>query len=208
MSISPKFCSNCGAQVAPGARFCRACGHPVSDQPVATPQAASAPPRAVAPAAPPPSALPGAAPVSRRKTSPVLLVIGGLLTVCVCVVCGLGGITMIGSVGGATPTLQADSTPDPQVTQSLENSVTHIESSFRAGDVATVVRLTHPALRDSYQPVFEAHRADLKRVADLLATRKLVSVNNGMAEYQVTENGKVFYVTFESWGDQWYLSSF
>jgi len=44
-------------------------------------------------------------------------------------------------------------------------------------------------------------------VADLLATRKLVGVTDGMAEYEVTENGETFYVTFESWGEQWYLSS-
>ena len=71
----------------------------------------------------------------------------------------------------------------------------------------TIINLTHPAMRSGYQSVFEAHQAELSRVADLLATRRLVHATYGMAEYEVSENGRTFSVIFEPWGEQWYLSS-
>lgn len=106
---------------------------------------------------------------------------------------------------GAASTARQD--VDQQVLESLEKSAGQIEEALRAGDVDAVINLTHPAERSTYRTIFEDHGADLERVAGLLATRKLVGVTDGMAEYEVTENGQTFYVTFESWGEQWYLSS-
>ena len=132
----------------------------------------------------------------RRRALPFVLVGAAVLVligISVGVACGGGG--------------DGSWEVDQQTLKSLEKGVSQIEGAFRAGDVNAVISLTHPAVRSSYQPIFEAHGADLKRVADLLATRKLISVTDSMAEYEVTENGETFYVTFESWGEQWYLSS-
>ena len=62
-------------------------------------------------------------------------------------------------------------------------------------------------MQSSYLLIFEAHRDELERVADLLATRRLVAATYDIAEYEVTENGRTFTVTFEPWGETWYLSS-
>jgi hypothetical protein len=105
------------------------------------------------------------------------------------------------------PSPPAETEVDAQTLQQLEQSVSQLEAAFRAGDVATVINLTHPAMRPDYQAIFEAHQAELSRVADLLATRRLVHAAYGMAEYEVTENGRTFSVIFEPWGEQWYLSS-
>ncbi len=115
--------------------------------------------------------------------------------------------TDITSTITSTDVPSADPDVDQQTLDSIEESARRIEDAFRSGDVDAVVELTHPSVRASYQSIFEEHAADLKRVADLLATRKLVGASVNMAEYEVTENGETFYVTLESWGEQWFLAS-
>ena len=65
----------------------------------------------------------------------------------------------------------------------------------------------HPVIGADYGRAFAAHQAELPRVADLLATRKLVLLTPGWAEYEVTEGGKTFRVTFEKVKGRWVLSS-
>jgi hypothetical protein len=140
----------------------------------------------------------------RGKLAPRLALVGAAvlaIAISAAVACGGGG-------GGGGPSATATNWEvDQQTLESLEQSASKIEEAFRSGDVDTVISLTHPALRSTYQPIFEDHQAELERVADLLATRTLTDITYSMAEYEVTENGETFYVAFEPWGDQWYLSS-
>lgn len=135
---------------------------------------------------------------------------------CLCAVAVVGvwmwrsnQITESGTLGMVTTTPAAAGAVevDEATQQRLEASVGRLEAAFRAGDVEAVINLTHPAVQDTYAPIFEAHRAELTRVADLLATRRLVAATYEIAEYEVTENGRTFSVTFEPWGETWYLSS-
>lgn len=41
MPVKPRFCSECGTQLNPGARFCHGCGAPVEGRPAAPPLASS-----------------------------------------------------------------------------------------------------------------------------------------------------------------------
>ena len=110
MSQNQVFCPSCGAAVTPGAQFCRTCGKPIPAEgarPPGTPVPSSTPP-VVLPAVPLPAPVPGAAAVPSRKGSPTLLfVIGGLALVCICLVCGIGGIWIIAPGPGGTRTPEA-----------------------------------------------------------------------------------------------------
>ena len=192
------FCPQCGSPLEPRARFCGRCGRPVSG------------------AAPPgPAQHPPPTPPPRRRTGLFGRLLAGLITLGMCLCLVAGGAIFFRAGGGTIPGLDAllpSSSPaeaqvDAQTLQQLEQSITQLEAAFRAGDLKTVIDLTHPAMRADYQAIFAAHQADLARVADLLATRQLVHVTYGMAEYEVTENGLTFSVIFEPWGQQWYLSS-
>jgi hypothetical protein len=188
------FCPQCGAPVERQARFCGRCGRPVSGAPVEQS---------------PPTAAP------RRRTGLVGRLLAGLIAFGMCLCLVAGGAIFFRAGGGTIPGLDtllpssplAEAQIDAQTLQQLEQSIDQLEAAFRSGDLKTVIDLTHPAMRADYQAIFEAHQAELARVADLLATRRLVHATYGMAEYEVTENGRTFSVILEPWGQQWYLSS-
>ncbi|MCZ7601058.1 MAG: hypothetical protein M5U09_29490 [Gammaproteobacteria bacterium] len=103
------------------------------------------------------------------------------LCLCVIVVAGVwmwrnNQIAESGTPGPVTTAPATDNAVevDEATQQRLEASVGRLEAAFRAGDIEAVMNLTHPAVQDSHMPIFEAHRDELKRVADLLATRRLV----------------------------------
>jgi hypothetical protein len=141
------------------------------------------------------------------------LLAGGLISACLCLVVAVSIVLVVGR--DSIPLLDrlaAEDQPlpeevDPVAAQRLEESVIEIESAFRAGDVETALTWTHPAVRDAYRPIFQEHQGELERVADLLATRRLLHVTGTIAEYEVTENGRSFIVVFEAWGERWYLSA-
>ncbi len=193
-------CTYCGAPVTQGTQFCARCGRPTGGAPVTTSEHAA------------PDASGGQRGFRLAPAVAGFVVVG----LCLCVVVGAGvylwrsgNLSRLGTsrVAVTTPApAEAQVEVDEPTLQALEQSVGRIEAAFRAGDVETVRNLTHPARHADYVPIFEAHRSELKRVADLLATRRLVAATYGMAEYEVTEDGRTFTVTFEPWGEQWYLS--
>lgn len=190
-----RFCTHCGTALSQEARFCGRCGRPAETLPAA---------------APPHKSLPQVPPRRPARRRGPLMVGLGMVGICLCLATVAGLIFWVGD--GVVPdlpfeTAAVEADVDPEILQTLEESVTQIEAAFRAGDVETVLSLTHPAMRADYQAMFQAHQAELSRVADLLATRQLVQATASMAEYEVTENGRTFSVIFEAWGDQWYLSS-
>ncbi len=227
-------CSACGSALNVGARFCNQCGAPLSRPPAAPavppppfrermlpgpdsattipssvgPNASSPPASTRSPTAPPGARLPARARI-RGKSSvwPFVAGAGALAALCLCV-CLLGGLYFrfapIGTTAG--PSTEVKGAFDPEAYQGLEKSVEAIQKACRAGNVDAVMQLTHPAMRPTFQPILSAHQTELKRLADLLSTRTLTAMTNGMAEYQVRENGQTYYVTFEAWSGQWYLS--
>jgi hypothetical protein len=178
-------CPICGAPLARGASVCGQCGQPVA---VSVPN-------------------------TRRgfRFGPAVMGFAAI-GLCLCLA-ALVGIFLLRSGGlpfgqnETTVTADTEIYLDEQELQQLEASVDRIEEAFRAGDLTTVNDLTHPAVRDNFGPIFAAHQEELTRVADLLSTRRLLAAHSGMAEYEVTEDGRIFSVTFEQWGDQWYLSA-
>jgi hypothetical protein len=112
---------------------------------------------------------------------------------------------------GTPPETQGEPTPSPGdsgAPPSLADSVKRLEDALRAGDVEAAAALIFPDVRDLYRQVFQAHKDDLPQLADLLATRRFVALGAGVAEFEVTENGRKFPLTFFLLDGQWCLSGF
>ncbi|MHB0936006.1 MAG: hypothetical protein ACYDCO_04340 [Armatimonadota bacterium] len=96
-------------------------------------------------------------------------------------------------------------TPMQVSPRALEAGVKKIEDAFRSGNPEAVLTLVTPVKRDTYKPIFEAHRRDLPRVANLLATRKFVATNGAQAEFTVTDAARTFTVYFLRCDGVWCL---
>lgn len=97
----------------------------------------------------------------------------------------------------------------PVATDSAKNidaGVEKIAAAFRAGDLARISPLITPARHDQYMQIFTEHQAQLTRVANMLATRKLVTTSGAHAEYTVTDNGERFSIYFERIDGIWCLA--
>ena len=87
----------------------------------------------------------------------------------------------------------------------LDQNVSQLQQACEDGDSAAATTLTHPAIRGDYAGIFEEHAEELPRLGRLLATRRLLKSNANLAEYEVTEDGETFIVTFERFGEEWFL---
>jgi hypothetical protein len=110
------------------------------------------------------------------------------------------------------PTDTTPTTPSalPTVTATAELAATSdkVDAALKAGDAAAASELVDPGTRDYYQQVLTSPDADLKRLAAVLATRRLVYQDEYVAQYEVTDQGKRFFVTYTNIKGTWYLSSF
>ena len=89
----------------------------------------------------------------------------------------------------------------------MNTSATELHKAFEKKDAKAATALTLPAVRARYQQIFKEHEDELERVAALLATRKLIVVTPEVAEYEVSDGGHKFRITFEKIGGKWFLSS-
>jgi len=95
---------------------------------------------------------------------------------------------------------QAQARIDPQVNRLAE--------SLKRGDLQQVESMTLAETREDLRSAFQGHPDRMERFARLLATRKLIVAEGALAEFEVTEEGRVFTVTFQRIGDNWALHSF
>jgi hypothetical protein len=97
--------------------------------------------------------------------------------------------------------------PDPAVKAEVDRAAASLEAALGAGKVEEAFVHVHPEATAGLRAAFEPHRAELPRVARLLATRRLVVAEEAWAEYEVTEDGRTFAVVFEKVEGRWLLSS-
>lgn len=88
----------------------------------------------------------------------------------------------------------------------VDAGVEAVVQALRARDVEAAARLCYPTERARLRELFAAHREQLPRVADLLATRELVVTTGAYAEYRVTDRGNTYPVIFERCDGVWCLS--
>lgn len=80
-----------------------------------------------------------------------------------------------------------------------------LEKAFTASDADAAARLMDPRLQEQYRRNFQANKDAMPRVGKLLATRKLRMERGRLAEYEVSEDGRTFTLTFELVDGQWRL---
>lgn len=97
--------------------------------------------------------------------------------------------------------------PDAAVRAEVDRAASSLEAALGAGKIEEAFVHVHPAAAAGLRAAFEPHRAELPRVARLLATRKLVVAEEAWAEYEVSENGRTFAVVFEKVEGRWLLSA-
>jgi hypothetical protein len=197
---APGFCE-CGAPVPPGGRFCENCGRPLASAPPAPP---AMPPSAVGlahpPGLPPPA---GFAPPRRHLRAWV----GALLLILVLAVAAVCSIPWSSSpTRSSLPIRSASPTQSAPPASTSERPAAALQNACDAKDCQAATALLHPVVRASYGKILKDHEAELPRLGKLLATRKLLVANADVAEYEVTEDGRTFIVTFERQGDQWFLA--
>jgi hypothetical protein len=117
--------------------------------------------------------------------------------------------------GGTTPpdnTTMKPTTPStlPTVAAAPELAAASdkVDAALRAGNAAAASELIDPGTRDYYKQVLTSPNANLKQLAAVLATRRLVFQDATFAQYEVTDQGKRFYVSYTNIKGTWYLSSF
>ncbi len=86
-----------------------------------------------------------------------------------------------------------------------ERSAASLQRACERKDSQAATALMHPAVRASYGKMLKDHEAELPRLGRLLSTRKLLAATDEVAEYEVTEDGETFILTFERHGNEWLL---
>ena len=82
------------------------------------------------------------------------------------------------------------------------------EAAFLAKDVEKILQLLPEPVRNDMRPLLEGKRGELDQFGKVLATRKLVAVNEIVADFQVRDGKRVFPVTFAVHDGQWCLEQF
>ncbi|RPJ80768.1 MAG: zinc ribbon domain-containing protein [Acidobacteria bacterium] len=219
-SESRRFCPACGRPSAPAARFCKECGQnfSVTSAPIAAPPPITVPPPVTGP--PPPPTLKA----SSRSRSPMLVIVAGGLLIIISVLAAGGyfGYRYWSSLPAASESAgngeqevdaewgSADLAPPDlrQARTEVDPHVARLAEAVKNGNVAQVLALTLPEAREDLKAAFEAHPDRMERFGRLLATRRLTAFEGDLAEFEVTEGGRVFVLTFQRVGSTWALHSY
>jgi len=206
----PRFCPGCGQAVSAAARFCRACGQRLGPPALTPPQqglhAAAKRER---------SAL-------RKPVALSLLGCGALVILGLVAAGGYVGYRYWWAPSGAGPIEQAagqeadadwggEGLRSPDLGTSEREIRPHLERvarAFGSGNVAQAQSLSLPETRDQIRSSFEGHPERMQRFAQLLANARLTVAEGDLAEFEFTENGRAFAVTFQRLGNTWVLHSF
>ena len=102
--------------------------------------------------------------------------------------------------------LPEDTPSSPVQVAELNQGVAQVEAAFRSGDPARANEVIHPSVRAQFSEIFKDQPERLQRTAAVLATRKLVVLSGDVAEFEITEDGRTYPVTFERAGGKWLLA--
>ena len=113
-----------------------------------------------------------------------------------------------GSGGGSVSKPVEVPTPVAGGTGSAAGDVAALEAALRARDAAKALAGLAPDAAARCRELFAQRPETMAQLAALLATRRLVAERARIAEYEVTDQGRRFAVTFELVDGRWCLSRF
>jgi len=90
----------------------------------------------------------------------------------------------------------------------LEEVIKQLEGALKNGDVEKVLTMVDPIKRENYRSIFKNHPEALSSMGEMIATRKLVFLDNAYAEYLVKEKETSYPMVFEKIDTGWCLSGF
>lgn len=93
----------------------------------------------------------------------------------------------------------------PEEIAGANAGITKVSEAFASGKVDQALALTSPMIRKSMQEICGKHPDALAKIAVILATRKLIMLEDGYAEYEVTGKNGTYLVSFQRFGDLWVL---
>jgi len=88
----------------------------------------------------------------------------------------------------------------------LDADLNGIEDAFATNNPEKVMEWVHPAAQEHFRDTFTRNKDKLNEIAVLMKTRKPVFVSDKYAEYEVTDNGKTYTVTYQKSGEHWMLT--
>jgi hypothetical protein len=107
----------------------------------------------------------------------------------------------------ANPPITPASPTGPQ-TGAAADAAQRLEAALKAGDLAGATALVSPEVRDLCGQLLRDEPQAAARLAAVLATRRLVAQGARTAQFEVTDNGRRYPVTFLNVDGQWLLASF
>ena len=105
-----------------------------------------------------------------------------------------------------TPPVAND--PSTPGTSRVETAVAGVVQALKAGNAKVATGYLHPDLQAAYGQALAQHPELMAKLATLLSTRRFVMQAGSTAEYEVTDGGRKYPVTFLLVDGRWVLSSF
>lgn len=111
----------------------------------------------------------------------------------------------------SNPVEQNSTNPlETEVIQDLEDDAKKTETAFKSGNVAEVKKVISESANSIYGTDLESAKPKFNSFAEALKNKKLISYSELYAEYQITVDGKSYFVSFAKQSDSgdWKLIRF
>jgi len=177
MSVSPRFCSRCGTQLAADARYCAACGTPVAATAVSPSEASKLPPPPL-----PPTARSGS-----KSWMPILIGCGVGVFVLALVCAIFWGLTSVGSSSLATETAVAQATANMARTQT---SIASGNATMMAANAQASATADAQATATANSQATQTAQAQANATANAQATQTAQAQANATASAQASQTAQ------------------
>ncbi len=117
-----------------------------------------------------------------------------------------GGGTSAGSGPGSASGVEFPEHIEAVSASGVNAAASKLQQALASGNAEAASLLILPEIRADLLLLFQQQPDSRKVLAQLLATRKLTTATSAAAEYEVTDEGQVFYIKFYLVESQWLLA--
>ena len=100
--------------------------------------------------------------------------------------------------------------PETEVIADLEDDAVKVQTAFQSGSVTEVKKVISETASSIYGNDLESVKGKFSGFAEALKTKKLIAFSELYAEYEISENGKTYFVAFAKQNEtgEWKLVRF